>query len=82
MKILIEAISYEKFKWKMYGKLNVIALLLGLQNVFTKYCCFICEWDRRTRSLHYSRKDWPARKFLEPGNTNVQNQPLVELGTE
>jgi len=31
------------------------------------------------RSLHYSRKDWPARKSLEPGIMNVENQPLVEL---
>jgi len=29
-------------------------------------------------SLHYSRKYWPARKSLEPGIMNVENQPLVE----
>ena len=28
--------------------------------------------------LHYSRKDWPARKSLEPGIMNMENQPLVE----
>jgi len=37
------------------------------------------EWDSRARSLHYPRKDWPARKSLEPGIMNVENQPLVEL---
>jgi len=56
----------------------VIALLLGLQQGFTKYCCFICEWDSRAWPLHYSRKDWPARKSLEPGIMNVQKQPQVE----
>jgi len=56
----------------------VIALLLGLQQGFTKYCCFICEWDSRARSLHCSRKDWPARKSLEPGIMNVENQSIVE----
>ena len=56
----------------------MIALLLGLQQGFTKYCCFICEWDRRARSLHYSRKDWPARKSREPEIMNVENQPLEE----
>jgi len=56
----------------------VTALLLGLQEGLNKYYCFICEWDSRARSLHYSRKDWPERKSLEPGNMNVQNQPLVE----
>jgi hypothetical protein len=29
-------------------------------------------------SLRYSRKDWPARKSLEPGIMNVENQPLVD----
>ena len=78
MKILMEAINYDKFKWQICGDLKVIALLLGLQQGFTKYCCFICEWDSRARSLHYSRKDWPARKSLEPGIMNVENQPLVQ----
>jgi hypothetical protein len=62
----------------IYGELKVIALLVGLQKLFKKYCCFVCEWDSRTRSLHYSRKDWPARKFLVPGINNVQIEPLME----
>jgi hypothetical protein len=74
----MEAINYDKFKWQICGDLKVIALLLGLKQGFTKYCCFICEWDSRALSLHYSRKDWPARKSLEPGIMNVENQPLVE----
>jgi len=77
MKILMEAVNYDKFKWQICGDLKVIALLLGLQPGFTKYCCFICEWDSRARSLHYSRKYWSARKSLEPGIMNVENQPLV-----
>ena len=43
MKILMEAINYDTFKWQISGDLKVSALLLGLQQVFTKYCCFICE---------------------------------------
>ena len=68
-------INYDKFKWQICGNLKVIGL--GLQQGFTKYCCFICELDSRARSLHCSRKYWPARKSLEPG-TYVENQPLVE----
>jgi len=79
MKILMEAINYDKFKWQICGDLKVIALLLGIQQGFTKYCCYICEWDNRVLSLHYSTKDWPARKSLEPGIMNVENQPLVGL---
>ena len=79
MKILMEAINYDKFKWQISGDLKVIALLLGLQQGFTKYCFFICEWDSRSRSLPYTRKEWPARKSLKPGIMNVENQQLVEL---
>jgi len=78
LKILMEAIHYDKFKWQICCDLKVISLLLGLQREYTKYCCFICEWDSRARSLHYSKKDWPARKSLEPRIMNVKNQPLVE----
>jgi len=80
MKILMEAINYDNFKWQICGDLKVIALLLGLQQGFTKYCYFICEWDSRARYLHYSIKEWPARKSLVPGIINVENQPLVEPG--
>ena len=41
IKILMEAINYDKFKWQICGDLNVIALLLALQQGFTKHCCFI-----------------------------------------
>jgi len=43
MKILMEAINYNKFKWQICGDLKVIALILGLKQGFTKYCCLICE---------------------------------------
>jgi len=39
MKILMEAINYDKFKWQICGDLKLIALLLGLKQGFTKYCC-------------------------------------------
>jgi len=78
MKILMEAINYDKFKWQICGDLKVIALLLGLQQGFTKYWCFTCERDSRARSHHYPRKDRLARKSLEPGIMNVENQPLEE----
>ena len=78
MKILMVAIIYDKFKWQMCGDLNVIGLLLGPHQGFTSYCCFICEWGSRPQFFHYSRKDWPARKSLEPGIMKVENQPQVE----
>ena len=38
MKILMEAINNDKFKRQICGDLKVTVLLLGLQQVFTKYC--------------------------------------------
>ena len=78
MKILMEAMNYDKSIWQICGDLKVIALLLGLRQGFTKYCCFICEWDSRVQALHYSRKYWSSRKSLQPGIMNVENQPQVE----
>jgi len=43
MKFLMDATDYDKFKWQICGDLKVIALLLGLQQEFTKYCCYIYE---------------------------------------
>jgi hypothetical protein len=79
LKILMEAINYDKFKWQIRDDLKVNALLLGRQQGFTNIFCFICEPDSRARSLYYSRKDWPVRKSLEPGIMNLENQPLVKL---
>ena len=79
MKILLKAINYDKLISQICGDLEVIDLLLGLKQGFTKYWCFICEWEGRARSRHYSIKDWPARKSLEPSLMNVEKHPLVEL---
>jgi len=47
MKILLKAINYEKFKCQICRDIKVIALLLGIKQGMTKFCCFICEWDIR-----------------------------------
>jgi hypothetical protein len=54
-----------------------IALLLGLQLGYTKYCCFLCEWDSRDRKIHYNQKQWPKRDSLIPGKKTMLNNPLV-----
>ena len=78
MKQLLRCIKYEQHQWQLCGDLKVVALLLGLQGGYTKYCCFLCEWDSRTRESHYVTKVWPQRKPLEPRKKNVQHPPLVD----
>ena len=59
MKLLLGKIKYDKFKWKLCGDLKVVALLLGMQLGYTKYCCFLCKWDSRDKKNHYVNKLWP-----------------------
>jgi hypothetical protein len=60
------------------GDLQVIALLLGLQLGYTKFCCFLCEWDSRDRKLHFVKKK-KKRENLTPGKKNLTCKPLVDL---
>ena len=56
-----------------------MALLLGMQLRYTKYCCFLCEWDSRDKKIHYVNKLWPKRTSLMPREKNVISPPLVLL---
>ena len=38
MKVLLNSINYNEHKWKICGDLKVIAILLGMQLGYTKYC--------------------------------------------
>ena len=78
METLLRCIKYQEHKWKICGDLKVVALLLGMQLGFTKFSCFLCEWDSRAKRQHYVVKDWPQRTNLTPGIKNVQHLPLVD----
>jgi hypothetical protein len=78
MKLLLNCVNYKKYQWQVCGDLRVVAVLLGLQQGYTKFCCFLCEWDNRANTSHFKRRDWPSRQSLEPGTKNVQHLPLVE----
>ena len=78
MQKLLLCLQYDKYQWQLCGDLKVIAILTGLQQGFTKYCCFLCEWDSRAKAEHYIRREWPPREALQPGLKNVQHVPLVD----
>jgi len=56
MKLLLEKIQYEKYNCNMCGDLEVTALLVGLQLGYTKFCCFLFEWDSRDKKHPYLQK--------------------------
>ena len=78
MSELLETIRYRVYNWSICGDLKVIAILMGMQTGYTKYMCFICEWDSRDRKHHYTKKNWPIRDRMQPGNKNVLHQALVD----
>jgi len=71
MKLLLGRIKYDEFKWKLFGDHKIVALLLGMQLVYTKYSCFLCQWDSRDKKNRYVNKLWPKRTSLMPGEKNV-----------
>ena len=56
VKILLNKIGYENFKWEVCGDFKMLGFLLGLQQGFTKYSCYICLWDSRDVKNHYVKK--------------------------
>ena len=77
LKQLVNKLEYNKYGWHHSGDLKVMSLLMGLQLGYTKYCCFLCEWDSRAKTLHYLKRDWPWRKSLKVGEKNVQHPALA-----
>lgn len=77
MKIILNALQYDKYQWSICGDLKVIGLLLGMQSGFPKYQCFLCMWDSRATDQHYKKKKWPQRGWIV-GNDNVKLTPLVK----
>ena len=76
MKLLLEKIQYIKYNCNICGNLKVTDRLLGLQRGYTKFCCYLCEWDGRGRNIT-DPTQWPKWESLIPGQTRVVNTPLI-----
>ena len=77
MKVLLGKFNCDEFKWKLRGDLKVVALLVGKQQGYTKYCCLMCKWYSRDMKNHPVNKRWPKRTSLTPGEKNNVNRTLV-----
>lgn len=78
MKLLLEKIDYKSHKWKICADFKVISILLGQQSGYTKFPCFLCEWDSRDDANHWTQKIWASRKSLKPGSMNILYKALVD----
>lgn len=61
LKNLLQQIQYAEHSCKICADLKVVRMLLGMQASYTKFYCFICKWDSRSRGKHYTQKEWPKR---------------------
>jgi hypothetical protein len=78
LKKMLQNINYSQYKWEIVGDFKVIGLLLGQQGGYTKFPCYLCEWDSRAREKHWQVKNWPKRTAFISGIKNIIHQPLVD----
>jgi hypothetical protein len=78
LELVLTKIGYTAHDWMICGDLKVLCMLLGQQAGYTKYPCFMCEWDSRARSQHWEQKHWTPRTSLEPGSKNILRKSLVD----
>ena len=76
MKLLLGKLQYSTHTWKICVDFKVLNMLLGQQSGFTKYPCFMCEWDSRNRSNHWIKRK--LRESLTPGCKNILHPALVD----
>jgi len=81
MDLLLKAISYWKYGWKICGDVKDLGLLLGMESVYTKFYCFLREgWRPRKRQTLQNEGLAHARKLSSRGKS-VRNQLTVHKDT-
>ncbi|GFT31367.1 uncharacterized protein TNCV_608091 [Trichonephila clavipes] len=65
------------FSWYRFREKEFVPFLRQ-QSGYTKFPCFLCEWDSRDMKQHYAKQTWPIRKALIPRVQNVERQSLVD----
>ncbi|KAJ8685653.1 hypothetical protein QAD02_021446 [Eretmocerus hayati] len=78
VKILLNKVNYEEYRWGICGDFKIISMILGLQLRYKRHMCFLCRWNSRSKEKHYVRKVWPPRQQTTTGQKNVQAIPLVD----
>ena len=58
---------------------QVLSLILGMQECFTKYTCFLCLWDSQADDNHYMQNGRPSREILQADSHNIVVDSLVKL---
>jgi hypothetical protein len=59
--LVLTTLNYKDHGWMMCGDLEVLSMLLGQRSGYTKYRCFLCEWDSRAKSQHLTQNNGPVQ---------------------
>ena len=78
IEVLLEAIQYNIYQWSICRKLKVVGLLRGMQEGFTKHCCFLCLCNSCTNKGQCIRRGRPVREWCLSLVANIENVPLVD----
>jgi hypothetical protein len=76
--LVLTKIGYTAQDRMICGDLKVLCMIPGQQAGYTKYPCFLCEWDSRAKSQHREQKHWTPRTSLERGSRNTLRKSLVD----
>ncbi|KAJ8677122.1 hypothetical protein QAD02_012909 [Eretmocerus hayati] len=80
VKILLNKVNYEEYRWGICGDFKIISMILGLQLGYTRHMCFLCEWNSRSKEEHYVRKVWPPRQQMIPGIVKIFIKAMNKTG--
>jgi hypothetical protein len=56
----------------------VLCMLVSQQAGYSKYPCFMIEWDSRAKIQPWEQKHWTPRTSLEPENKYILRKILVD----
>ena len=71
VKMLLSALRYDQYNWEIIGDFKMVAFLMGLQQGFTKFPCYLCFWDSRNIKFHCNKRNWPPRSSYDIETHNV-----------
>lgn len=78
MEEILQLVDYQTHQWRICCDLKVVAMLCGMQGGYTKYMCFMCQWDSRfNKKEQYGKHDWAPRTTEKIGQQNVIAKELV-----
>lgn len=77
MQLILEKVKYVEHNWRLCCDLKVVAMLCGMQQGYTKYMCFLCKWDSRSKTNQYQNHSWENREKHEMLKYNVMRENLV-----